>query len=136
LLVAFNLRKDKKVKHFRDFLIAYQNAIYENDKEKIEKYDKQLKEALLGLKEEYKGSIIFRRIRVIPLLITLFGIYIQNVPLIISGSLSSVESYFDFLIKYFKRRNLIFLYHLKEREQVLANLNNEIERVFRVRFQW
>ena len=134
--VTLNLRKEKKVRRFRDFLNVYQNAIYENNKETIDKCEKQLKEAYLDLKEEYEGGTVLRRIRIIPLLITLFGIATQSIPSIISGVASSIEPFFNSLVRYFKRRNLIFLYELKERERVLTNLNKEIERVFGIQIRW
>ncbi|GEM_PF-1746842 len=131
--VTLNLRKEKKVKRFRDFLNVYQNAIYENDKKTIEKCEKQLKEVHLDLKEEYKSSTILRWIRIIPLLITLFGITTQDIRSIILGVASTIEPFLDSLVRCFKRRNLVFLYELKERERVLANFNEEIERVFGIR---
>jgi hypothetical protein len=134
--VALDLRDEKKVKRFREFLTVYQNAIYENDKEIIEKYEKKLKEAYVDLKEEYKSGTILRRIRIIPLLLTLFGLATQNIPSIFSGLAASTEPFINSLIKYFKRRNLIFLYELKEKEQVLANLDKEIERVFGIQIRW
>jgi hypothetical protein len=134
--VALNLRNDKKVKHFRNFLTVYQGAIYEDDKESIRKCERRLKETLLDLKEEYEGGTILRRIKIIPLLITLFGICTGNIASIISGLTSGIEPYLDSLTRYFIGRNLIFLYTLKERKQVLANLDKEIERVFGIQFPW
>jgi hypothetical protein len=136
LEVASNLRNEKKVRRFREFLTVYQNAIYENDRELIEKCEKQLGEVYVDLNEEYRGGTVLRRIKIIPLLITLFGIATQNIPSIFSGLASSMEPFLNSLLRYFRRRNLVFLYELKEKERILANFDKETERIFGIQIRW
>ena len=123
---VLNLRKDSKVRRYRKWCNKLQEAIYNDDRKTIEKCDKQLKAICPEVFEEASKV----HLRSIPQMD--FSLEGEGIALTISNLASAGFSY---LMKYLRRRDLIFLTDLKNRIKNIKHSKDEFEKVFKVKLK-
>lgn len=120
-----NMRKNGKVKRFRDYCNKFQNMIYNNDQKAIEEYDQRLKITLSELYPELpKNGIALRLLKSTPQIA--FDVSTVNIPSVLSRLASSPSE----LLRYLRKRDLLFLGDLQNRLYGIKRSVAEFERVF------
>lgn len=123
---VLTLRKNSKVRKYRNWCNKFQEAIYSDDRKNIEKYDKQL-EAISSEVFERASKVHLRSIPQMDL-----SLGEDNIAL---GVLQLISAGYNHLMKYLRRRDIIFLIDLKNRLKNIKHSKDEFEKVFKVKLK-
>ena len=123
---ALNMRKNGNVKRFRAYCNKFQNMIYNNDLKAIEEYDQKLKITLSELYPEIpKDGITLQLLKSTPQMA--FDVATVNIPSILSRLARSPSE----LLRYLRKRDLLFLGDLRNRLYSIKRSVDEFERLFK-----
>lgn len=118
---TLNMRESTKIKRFRNWCNKLQTAIYNDDIKTIKKYDRQLRTVFSELFEEPPKNALLKSV---PQIAFSFkeGNIVSTLPNLLSNG-------YECLIRYLRRRNLMFLVELKNRLDGIKRSLDEFERV-------
>lgn len=124
---TLNMRRSLKLKRFRNWCNKLQNAIYNDNIKTIKKYDQQLRTVFSELFEKPPQNVLLKSAPQIA-----FSLKEGNT----ASTLSNLSSNgYEYLIKYLRRRNLMFLVDLKNRLDGIKHSLDEFERVSKAKLK-